>query len=89
MEVAQFEAIADPQINTLIEGAVLDVRVHSINHYEIGAEKAAVRNSLASLTGASPGHTTAAWRSWWDKHGDEWMMDKPSGPPSSPTSPGR
>ncbi|MCZ6597305.1 MAG: HEAT repeat domain-containing protein [Planctomycetota bacterium] len=90
VEVAQFEAVADPVINVLVEGTVLDTGVLAVSSSVVATERATLRRSLSRLTGASPGHTTAAWKAWWNEHGDEWKMgDGPSGPPSSPQSPDR
>jgi hypothetical protein len=86
VEVAQGSAIADPIVNTLMEGAVLDVRVLALSQSKIASEKAAVRTALANLTG---GHTTKAWLDWWKEHGDEWTARASSPSPSSPVSPGR
>ena len=90
VEVAQFAAIADPTINTLMEGSVLDVRVLAVSQTQIASEKAAIRTALANLTGADPGHTTRAWTNWWEENGNEWTasLGKPDSP-STPTSPER
>jgi hypothetical protein len=85
VEVAQNAAIADPVINTLIEGEVLDVAVIGSTEYQVAAERSAVRRALAQLTGAKPGETTTAWTEWWQEHGDEWRAAEP--PPKAPTSP--
>jgi hypothetical protein len=84
VEVAQNVAVGDPQINTLMEGSVLDVRVLALSQSKIASEKAAVRTALAHLTGADPGHTTAAWLAWWEEHRDEWTA---SASPPGPTTP--
>ena len=90
VEVAQNAAIADPVINVVQDAAVLDAAVIGVNQYVLQTERANVRRALSSLTGASPGHTTAAWLRWWEEHGDEWKTDlDPSGRPSSPASPER
>jgi hypothetical protein len=89
VEVAQAAAVADPIVNTLTEGAVLDVRVLAISEIQIASEKAAVRTSLAHLTGASPGHTTDAWLRWWEKHGQAWLASAATPEPGTPTTPGR
>jgi len=85
VEVAQFAAIADPIINTLIEGQVLDVAVIGQTEYVVAGERASVRRALAQLTGAKPGETTTAWQKWWQEHGDEWKAVE--APPKAPTSP--
>jgi HEAT repeat protein len=88
VEVAQGSAIADPTINTLMEGAVLDVRVLGVSQMQLASEKATVRDALARLTGASPGRTTRAWTDWWDEHGTEWLASFGAPASSNPTSPG-
>lgn len=85
VEVAQFAAIADPVINTLIEGQILDVAVIGSTEYQVAAERATLRRALTRLTGAHPGDTTVAWQKWWQEHGDEWRAVEP--PPKAPTSP--
>jgi hypothetical protein len=85
VEVAQFAAIADPVINTLIEGEVLDVAVVGVTEYQVASERAAARRALSELTGATPGDTTVAWQKWWQEHGDDWRAVEP--PPKAPTSP--
>jgi hypothetical protein len=88
VEVAQNSTIADPVINVLTQGVVLDVGVIGASEYVIQTERATVRRSLAQLTGARPGNTTQAWLAWWKEHGDEWKSaNVPQGSPSSPTSP--
>jgi HEAT repeat protein len=85
VEVASGQAIADPLINILLEGSVLDVAVIGVHEYQVANERAAVRRSLAKLTGANPGETTTAWQRWWKEHGDEWQAG--ATPPKAPTSP--
>ena len=77
VEVAANSAIADPNINVVTEGSVLDAAVISAAQ----KERTALRRSLSKLTGADPGDTTAAWRRWWKEHGDEW-----TGAPTHPSS---
>jgi hypothetical protein len=88
VEVAQGASIADPTINTIMEGAVLDVRVLGLSQSQISSERAAVRGALANLTGANPGRTTKAWTSWWDEHGTAWMARFSAPETSAPTTPG-
>ena len=89
VEVAQNASIADPIINVLVEGSVLDVAVIGVTEYHVAGERAAVRGALSRLTGANPGETTTAWLRWWEEHGDEWRAS-PTSPevPSSPTGQG-
>lgn len=86
VEVAQGAAIADPVVNTLTEGSILDVRVLAVSASQIQSERASVRRALAHLTGASPGSTTRAWNSWWAENGADWTGEPG---PSTPSSPGR
>jgi hypothetical protein len=72
VEVAQFEAVADPQINVLIEGAVLEARVLSVQTYTTAAERASIRRSLQKLTGAAPGNSVKAWQKWWEENGSRY-----------------
>ncbi len=69
VEVAQFEGIADPQVNVLTEGNVLDARLISTTSIEIAAERGAVRGALERLTGAKVPSTQNAWQKWWDENG--------------------
>jgi len=84
VEVAQNSSIADPVINVLTEGSVLDAASVGVHETSIATERAAVRSSLGQLTGATPGKTTASWERWWKEHGDEWKAALPPGPPSTP-----
>ena len=89
VEVATGAAVADPVINTGIEGALLDAAVIGAQTVRFQSELAGIRRGLSQLTGASPGKTTAAWQKWWNEHGEQWKADHDSpGPPSSPRSPG-
>jgi hypothetical protein len=85
VEVAQGQAIADPIINILIEGSVLDVAVLGVSEQRVTSERAGLRRALSRLTGANPGETTAAWEKWWQEHGDEWQAG--ATPRKAPTSP--
>ena len=88
VEVAQGAAIADPIINVLLEGDVLDAGVIGVTDYQVQAERSSVRGALSALTGETPGNTTAAWTRWWDENGDAWRAGGARTQPS-PTSPGR
>ena len=88
VEVAQGAAVADPIINTGVEGAVLDAAVLSTSQVRV-SELAATRRALGRLTGQNPGNSVRAWQSWWNENGDTWMAGSPPGPPVSPDSPDR
>jgi hypothetical protein len=83
VEVSQGAAIADPVINVLAEGMVLDTAVIGVSEYVLASERASARRALESLTGARPGGTTQAWKRWWDEHGDGWLAGAP--PRTGPT----
>jgi len=71
VEVAQFQAVADPQINVLIEGQVTDAGVTSIAHVFFASERRVVRSSLEQITGADPGGRVRDWVEWWDARGND------------------
>jgi len=88
VEVAQNSAIADPIINVLTEGVVLEASSIGVHETTIATERAATRRSLSQLTGAQPGNTTASWERWWNEHGDDWKAVSPPEPPTTPVNRG-
>ena len=72
MEVAQFQAVADPSVNVLVEGSVLEAGVHGIKDVHYAVESRAIRTSLGQLTGANPGKSAKAWLGWWEENQDKW-----------------
>jgi hypothetical protein len=72
VEVASGAAAADPQINVLMEGSVLDVRVHGISVQSTRIECQRLRGALGRLTGVRPGDTNTAWLYWWQASGGDW-----------------
>jgi len=68
VEVAQFQAVADPQINVLMEGQVTDAGVVAVKEVQVVAERSAIRGALQQLTGASPGRNTRSWLNWWEEN---------------------
>ena len=89
VEVAQFEAVADPQINVLVEGAVLDARVTGVHVYGSPRERSAIRRSLGQITGAQPGNTTRAWEKWWGENEAKYVSDSNPVTPYPSTSGGK
>jgi hypothetical protein len=81
VEVAQFSAIADPIVNTLVEGSVLDVRVIGVNVVTTAVESSRVRRSLALLTGEE--RSSRGWLAWWNE-----QQDADDSVPTSPTTTG-
>jgi len=89
VEVSQGAAIADPIVNVLSEGSVLEVAVVNTTEYQFATESVALRRALEQLTGAKPGDTGAAWQRWWKEHGDEWQAGISPSAPTSPAGRGR
>jgi hypothetical protein len=81
VEVAQFAAVGDPQINTLTEGSVLDVRVIGTYETSTAIESRHIRSALHDLTGADPGSTNRSWMDWWDQNKSKYdRTEPPKGP---------
>ncbi len=59
VEVAQAAVIADPVIDIVTEGVILDVRVVSVS-----VERAAYAGALRRITGETFGGDAKAWRDW-------------------------
>ncbi|MEE8469200.1 MAG: HEAT repeat domain-containing protein [Planctomycetota bacterium] len=72
VEVAQFQAVADPQINVLVEGSVLEAGVQGIKDVRFVGLSRAIRGSLGQLTGANPGRSVRDWLGWWERNQGEW-----------------
>ncbi len=85
VEVSQAQAIADPIINVLSEGAVLEAAVIGVQETVV-TERAAVRGALARITGQQPGNTTRAWEKWWNEHGAAWKASTSSRDPQVTSS---
>jgi len=79
VEVAMFQAVADPQVNVLVEGSVLDAGVHGVKEVGYATESRAIRRSLEQLTGVDPGSTNRAWLGWWKRDGERWRAEQRAG----------
>lgn len=75
VQVAQNQAIADPQVGVLIEGSAMDVAVLGVQSVDTAVELASVRTSLERLTHASPGKTSKAWLAWWQANASAWRSE--------------
>lgn len=73
VEVAQFQSIADPQVNVLTEGRVQQSAVVAATRVSRAVERAQVRTSLERLTGAQPGRSSKAWLEWWEQNKERWQ----------------
>lgn len=69
VEVAQFQAAADPQVNVLVEGQATEVGVIGVVEVAFADESASIRRSLERLTGLRPGSDARSWLRWWDESG--------------------
>jgi len=65
VEVAQFASVADPVINLLTEGAVLDVGVVSVTDVTVVSESKFIVRGLRQTTGQGFGTQPNKWRDWW------------------------
>ncbi len=72
VQVAQNQAVADPQVGVFIEGSVLDAAVAGVQNVDTSVELASVRTSLEKLTNASPGKNSKSWLAWWQQNSGSW-----------------
>ncbi len=85
VEVANGSAIADPQINVLVEGSVLDARVLGSYVVSYASEARLVRSALIDLTGMNHGSSNRAWLAWWEANKAQWN-NSPVTPSAGTTS---
>jgi hypothetical protein len=86
VEIAMGSSIADPVVNVLTSGTVLDVGVISVGRVHFARETRAIRVALGQLTGADPGNTNRAWLEWWEENGEAWHAERVLKP--APSTPG-
>ena len=63
VEVAQSSFIADPKVDALTYGSVLDVRVGAVVTQRIQIV-GSLRRAISKLEGADPGDDVAKWEAW-------------------------
>jgi len=80
VEVAQFQAVADPQVNVLLQGAVLDVGVVATREEGVEIELVAIRKALEQIVRQRPGGTAREWLRWWEKESIHWRTADHAGP---------
>lgn len=73
VEVAQFQAVADPQINVLIEGQATDAAVQGETDVQSVTESVVLRRALGNLVGERVGDTNKAWLAWWEANKARWL----------------
>jgi hypothetical protein len=72
VEVAQAAAIADPVINVLQEGAVLDVTlVGTYGETDYFVERSRALDALKRISGKDLGRDPKAWTEWWQTQREE------------------
>jgi len=79
VEVAQFQAVADPQVNVLIEGQVTETGVSSVKEVSYVTERATVQGSLQRLTGEDPGRYARDWLRWWEANQERYLPEDGEG----------
>jgi len=87
VEVAQFQAVADPQVNVLIEGQVTDAAVAGEMVVESVTESVVLRRALGQLVGQKVGDTNKKWLAWWAENKGDWQASEKS-KPVTPTAKG-
>ncbi|MDG1500157.1 MAG: HEAT repeat domain-containing protein [Planctomycetota bacterium] len=69
VEVAQGASIANPKVNVITEGAVLDVRLLSVRQEMVRLnERSALRSSLKSLLGKDFKYSADKWSKYLEEH---------------------
>ena len=86
VEVAGSSSVADPVVNALTTGSVLDVGVINTSEVTIVAEARAVRGALQRIVGEAPGRRTKDWTRWWESEAS--APYRPSSPRSEPDAKG-
>lgn len=86
VEVAGSSSVADPVVNALTTGSVLDVGVINTSEVTIVAEARAVRGALQRIVGEAPGRRTKDWTRWWESEAS--APYRPSSPRSKPDAKG-
>jgi hypothetical protein len=64
--VAQASFIADPKVDILQSGSVLDVTIHGVVEEQVRIVRA-FRGALQKLGGSDPGPNPSAWALWLAK----------------------
>lgn len=85
VEVARFSSVADPVINVLTTGSVLDVGVINTSQVTILQEIQTVRKSLGRITGQGDRWKARQWQKWWESDASTPYRprEEKTSPPSS------
>jgi len=74
VEVASSSFIADPQVDVIQSGVVLDTTVHAVTLQRTEIVRV-YRSALKSLVGTDPGSRASRWGDWWSKVEAETKAD--------------
>jgi hypothetical protein len=77
VEIAQGASIADPIVDVVTSGVVLDGRSMGVTTYTFVTHERVIARSLSRLTGEDAGDSPRAWERWWAEHGAEWAERGP------------
>jgi hypothetical protein len=70
VEVAQAAAIADPVVDTVMSGVVLDAQVKGVSWERLVLERKTIRNAVRKLAGPGLPEDPKHWSEWWAKRGE-------------------
>ncbi|MBI5361612.1 MAG: HEAT repeat domain-containing protein [Planctomycetes bacterium] len=73
VEVAQFQAVADPVVNTLIEGMTTEAAVRGELVVDSVVESVVLRRAARQLAGQDLGDSNRKWLDWWEQNKQKWL----------------
>ena len=79
VEIAQGASIADPIVNVVTSGVVLEARSYGMQEYTYVTELRTVRRSLKLLTGHDAGNKAEKWQAWLEQNASRSTPDTPGG----------
>jgi len=65
-------------VGVIQDGATLDVAVMGVSSTTYVTESTTLRASLQKLTGANPGNSVQAWKTWWAANASRFAPDAPA-----------
>lgn len=88
VEVASGSLIADPKVDMLQSGTVLDVTVHGISEERVRIVRA-YRGALKRIAGDDPGEDPASWAAWLRNRQEAAKSPAPTTPGGAANEPGQ
>jgi len=67
-EVASAAVIGQPVVSTILDGALLDVKVYGVTRYINSSERKAIAKVLKNLNGTDYGTDYVLWKEWWENN---------------------